>query len=488
MSKKKQLWMFMGSRNHLWIPVVLGVLFGFWYWISSAGLDNDGYWILATGEELTKGIPKENVFTFVEDLQIVIQQWAWCLLCYKIYDAFGSYGIYIMCVILSLAVLAVYVGITKLRGLKWESGVKRGVLFLILMEPFLSIRPTFLTVLLLLLQTYFVERYIKIGKQHNLLPLILLALLEINFHSAVWVMHFIFLLPYLVPEIKNPLITFQKRKFSRKPFVWVIPAMAATGFLNPYGIDGITYLWRSYGKELKEIGIKELQAPAFDNLGILFIAVLVVFALMVQRAKLQNQLIFSSDCYLLCGTFIMGTMHTRNIVYFFFGAMIFSLEMIRRKQEKPPLKPFAGQLAWIAGILVLLSAISWTMENLPFTPKDNATTPVKAVQYLEEQGQQDAKIFTTFNSGGFFEWNGFQCFIDARPELYFKSINEKADVFQDYTALIQSSDPDKMERIIKKYDFDYFCIDEKTKLGLYLELNDYEVVVEGNGYLVFASN
>ena len=65
----------------LWIPLSMGAMALLWYLVSAAGMDNDGYWILATGKELVSGIPKENPFTFVEGLDIVVQQWAWCLLC-----------------------------------------------------------------------------------------------------------------------------------------------------------------------------------------------------------------------------------------------------------------------------------------------------------------------------------------------------------------------------------------------------------------------
>lgn len=472
----------------LWIPLSMGAMALLWYLVSAAGMDNDGYWILATGKELVSGIPKENPFTFVEGLDIVVQQWAWCLLCYRIHAAFGSAGILALCAGLSLAVLAVFQMIGKLRGFGLRSTTLRGVLVLLGMYSFLSIRPTFVTVLLLLLQVYVTERYVRDQKQGVLLALPLLALLETNLHGAVWILHFLFLLPYLVPEIPNPLCTFRKRQFSRKPFLWVVPAMAVTGFLNPYGFDGLSYLWRSYGAELKDIGIQELEAPAFDNLGLLFVVLLVVLAMGIQKAKDRGKSLYSSDCYLLCGTAILGSMHIRNLVYFLAAVLIFSLEFTRTRKRNFQLKHGAGPLSFLAGLLLCGILVIWTAENLPWEAGDSTDTPVKAVSYLEQNGKESARVFTTFNAGGYFEYRGFRCFIDARPELYFQSVNGKADVFQDYTTLVRSSDKKKMDAVLEKYQFEYFCIDNRSSLRLYLDLKGYPVVETGNGYRLYQTS
>lgn len=481
----KKWWDQIGKTELLWIPFVCCALALLWYLVSAGGMDNDGYWILATGRELAEGIPKENPFTFVEGLDIVIQQWAWCLLCYRIYEVFGSAGILVMCAGLSLAVLAVFQAIGKMRGFGRRGSLLRGVLLLLCMQPFLSIRPTFVTVLLLLLQVYVTERYVRDQKQGILLALVPLALLETNLHGAVWILHFLFLLPYLVPEIQNPVCTFRKRQFSRKPFLWAVPAMAATGFFNPYGMDGLAYLWRSYGTELKEIGIQELKAPAFDNLGLLFVVLLVVLAMGIQKAKGQGRGFYSSDCYLLCGTAILGSMHIRNLVYFLAAVLLFSLEVTQAKKWVFQPKHGAGQLTFLAGLLLSGLLLSWTGENLPWEAEDSANTPVKAADYLEQEGEQASRIFTTFNAGGYFEFRGFSCFIDARPELYFKSVNGKADVFQDYTDLIQSADSRKLDAVLETYQFEYFCIDDESSLRLYLDLKGYPVAETGNGYRLY---
>lgn len=479
----KTIWERMG--NTLWIPFTLCALAVFWYLTAAQGMDNDGYWILATGRELAKGITKENPFTFVEGLDIVVQQWAWCLVCFKVYQAFGTTGIYVLCVLLSLAVLAVFGKIGALRGMGWEGSLKRGIPMLLCMYSFLSIRPTYLTVLLLLLQVYVTERYVRDGKQGILLALIPIALLECNFHGAVWILHFLFLLPYLVPEVRNPVFPFRKRQFSRKPFLWVVPAMAVTGILNPYGYDGFAYLWRSYGAELKEIGIQELQAPALDDMGLLFVVLLVILAMWIQRAKDQGSAFYSSDCYLLCGTAILGGMHIRNLVYFFVGVLVFSLGLVRTRSVAFRLKHGAGQLSFLAGLMLSGLVLAWIPQALPWEASDSADTPVKAADYLEGKGAEGARIFTTFNAGGYFEYRGFRCFIDARPELYFASVNGKADVFGDYTTLVKSSDAEELEKVLERYGFTYLCIDKDAKFRLYLDMKGYPVAMEGNGYVLY---
>lgn len=475
----------MTNKKKLWIPVCIGMIFLTWYLVSCKAMDNDGWWILATGRELYNGIPEYNPFTFVEGLKIVIQQWAWCKLCYSMFQKTGIYGVYVICLLLYLGTLISYSVLAKRRGIPINKAVTTGVVFLLFMFPFLSIRPTFFTVFLLMLQMLILEIYIKNGNWKYLLFLIPISLVEINFHSAVWVLHFVFLLPYLVPEIHNPLIDFKKRPFSRKPFLAIIPLMIGAGFINPYGMAGIAYLAKSYGDKLKDIGITELAVPGFDDMGILLFIVLVIYIVWISHKKT----VVSSDFYLLCGTSILGVMHLRNLIYFLFGAMIFVLQMYNPEK---PLKQH-NRNRWTFSIVCLAATMIVCITGLGIVQNlakgsyasDTASTPVKAVEWLSNNEDKDVKIFTTFNAGGYFEWSGFHCFIDARPELYFKEVNGKKDVFQDYSSLLKSRNPKEIREIIDEYDFEYICIDNTSGLNLYLQMEGCSDVLRSKEYTLY---
>ena len=220
--------------------------------------------------------------------------------------------------------------IAKLKQVDTKTALVLSSVMLLIGSNFLSIRPTFITVLLLLWQVCVLEQYRKDGKAWKLWQLVLISFLEINFHAAIWPFHFVMLLPYLVPPIKNFFVKFKPKDYSIKPFLIVIPLMAAVGFLNPYGIDGIKYVFLSYGKELKDAGIVELAAPSFQDSGLVFVLLLAVILWWI--ALHREEKIDAPFFYILCGTAIMGTMHLRNLIYAYVGILLFLCEMVRQNK------------------------------------------------------------------------------------------------------------------------------------------------------------
>ena len=119
------------------------------------------------------------------------------------------------------------------------------------------------------------------------------------------------------------------------------------------------------------------------------------------------------------------------------------------------------------------------IHTVLINPEEMNVHPVKCVQYLDNKNvdKQTTKIYTEFNSGGYFEFKDYHCFIDARPELYFKKLNKKQEVFKDYDTLQITSNISKLEKILQKYQFDYLCVSVNTNLDTYLKLkNNYKIV------------
>lgn len=142
-----------------------------------------------------------------------------------------------------------------------------------------------------------------------------------------------------------------------------------------------------------------------------------------------------------------------------------------------------------AGIMAILITLILSFGFLslqdPFITEDSSRTPVKAVEYLKDK--KDARIYTGFNEGGYFEYMGFQSFMDPRPEIFFKSINKKEDVFRDYLNLRTAKTDALVEKVIQKYDFEYLCASKGSRLDSYL-LRKCDMVVNGNGYRLYQTN
>lgn len=482
----KKLYHFLGE--HLWLWITLFSFMVTYFVLSIQVMDNDGWFILNNGRYILEhGIPYQNPFTWVEGLDIVLQQWLYSVFMYLVYQWLQVPGIFLVCCFLHLGCMALFCKIAKLRQISYKDALVLGSVMFLFSSGFLSIRPTFITIFLLLWQVYVMERYRLDGKTWKLWQLIFISLLEINVHAAIWPFHFVMLLPYLVPPINNIFVMFKPKDYSAKPFIFLIPLMAIVGLLNPYGIDGIKYVFLSYGKELKDAGIVELASPSFQDSGLLYILLLGILLWWIAQHRKEE--LDAPFFYILCGTAIMGTMHLRNLVYAYFGILLFLCEM--RRCHKQNIKSMVcGNLMFaifLGSMAFLWIGISEKVND--YTQDDDLYSPVKAIAYLDEHEDKDVKIFTEFNNGAYFEWSGYRCFVDPRPELYFKKLNHKADVFQEYQELITTTEPEKIDAFFNKYQCDYACVSKRSSLNLYFSMqHGWKPMINSKEYVLYQKN
>ena len=450
--------------------------------------DSDLYFILNEGRKIWEsGIQYYNNQNVVEGLATVVQQWLYAAMCYGVYSIGGEAGMYVLCVLMVAGVALAFSLLAKVKGVPKYNAWAIIVMFIALSVNFVSCRPTMFTVTLLILQVTAVEYYKSTGKKGVLWVLPLLTLIEINCHAALWIMHFLFLLPYVVPSISINGI--QKKDYKVTPILIVSLVMAVTLFINPYGVDGILYLFNSYNDKLKGIGILELEAPALNNqFG--FIAIIGIILLWESLRRCMP----AEYCYLVAGTLVLGCSHIRHLIYLLLAVSILVVE-IAKKTYKPLEKVCKASSGIINALIIVITCVA-VFNSLQVTRgvQDTNRTPIKAVEYLNEHATKDVDIFTEFNSGAFLAWNGYKYFIDARPELYFKSINGKCDVYDECDELTNCDSDETYEKYKIKYDFDYFIVLKvehngavsKPPLGIFLDHDDdYEEVLNTDEYVLY---
>lgn len=470
------------NNKYIHIPLFVMLFTFIAYMVSDIYFDNDGYWIIASGKYIVNhGIPTKNPFTFIKDLNIIIQQWPWAIFCYKVYSQFGNLGLYICTLLIFLADVIMFSKLTKLKNANVSISTLFTLLIFCFSYIFISIRPTMLTVFLLISEIYVLEYYKQTEKKSVLGFLILISFFEINLHSAIWFFHFVFMLPYIVPPIKNPFVKFKEDDMKRKPLFFTMIPMFLVGFLNPYGIKGMLYIVYSFGNQLKNAGISELECWTLKS----FYGLIIIITILIVTYILKKKKIDSATFYLFCGTTIMGFMYKRNLIYFIFGLIILFIELIKDIDFTKINTWFEKQIkytccyVWLVIVIFCILFGKSMIHTVLINPEEMNVHPVKCVQYLDNKNvdKQTTKIYTEFNSGGYFEFKDYHCFIDARPELYFKKLNKKQEVFKDYDTLQITSNISKLEKILQKYQFDYLCVSVNTNLDTYLKLkNNYKIV------------
>ena len=128
---------------------------------------------------------------------------------------------------------------------------------------FIIARPWIFTMLNLIIVLYIMELFYKKNNRKALYFLPLISLIQINIQSSMWFMLFIFMLPYIVD-----LFLKERRRLSSFPLIIIL--MFICGFINPYGLDNILYVVKSYGNYYINNTVTEMLAISLNDKRILF--------------------------------------------------------------------------------------------------------------------------------------------------------------------------------------------------------------------------
>lgn len=454
-------------------------------------MDTDNYFILAEGRDiLENGIKYTNSFTVVDGLDIVVQQWSWCVLIYWIYSILGNLGLILVCIAETVIIGVLLFLLGRIKKVDSSTLLILVSVFLYLFSEFISTRPNAITIILLLLQLLILEKCKCSNNKYAgiLIPLsmMVIMLLEINIHASMWIFHFLFLLPYVFPPIKNFATNFKKRRYNNVPFLVSFLPMIGVLFVNPYGVDGILYLFRAYGNELNSIGIAELQRVEITSLTGAMLVISLLFYIGAYMVKKKP--ISAETFYLFIGTFILGCMCYRNYYYACIGFFMLLCDFLKgkdhgtihdfiNKQTKPVMLIAACGLTFCVWYAVDTGAhqeIDWEGE------------PIKAAEYLDNNATSDATVYTEFNNGAYMEWKGYKVYIDARPELFMKEINGKEDILSEFLGVYYDLDLKMYQDFVSKYGFDYYLVEEASLMDAYLQCDkNCNLVVEGEGYRMY---
>ena len=236
----------MGKTCGYYLLMVSGCFFG------SFILSCDVYYFIPSGAYIEQyGLPHELMFSVHagEHFHYIMQQWLFALWNWKVYQAFGLYGI-LFCGYLTKIVLLLLLH----RLLLHASGGRRGLAFA---ETFFAGffvlmmnigRPYMLTCGFLLIELLFLQqlRAHPERRRYGYLLFPLLSVLEINLHAAMWPMLLVFLLPYFFESTLGRLAFFSSRFDSTRAIPWRTLAVYAAlifvvALLNPYGLEMLGY-------------------------------------------------------------------------------------------------------------------------------------------------------------------------------------------------------------------------------------------------------
>lgn len=270
--------------------------------------DADTYFLVNLGRYvLGNGFPTVDPFTIHENLTLVAQQWLSGIIFWETYKNFGVDGLRLTNAICGAALVLIY-----WRLCLYVSGDNRTLSFVLslivglLVTPSIVPRPQILSTLLLLSEVFLLEKFTRTENFKFLLPLPLVSIMLINCHAAIWLMSLVVCLPFLF--VKN----LRHEKFLLAAMIGIF----ICGLINPYGLDAMTYVFRSYGVGLINAHVPEMFTPtAHDLRGKCFYLFEVLLIFSLAKFKVPWRYIFLSG-----GITFMAIMHERNLILFYFLA------------------------------------------------------------------------------------------------------------------------------------------------------------------------
>lgn len=454
--------------------------------------DNDVWFLLSSGRYvLNHGIPYTDPLSMHQGLAFVMQQWLSAAIFWADYSRFGAAGlIALIALVYACFMAAAFRFCMRLSQGNFLVSYAVALLGGSLLHPFMVTRPDAITALTLMLEMVLLEGYIGTGKLRYLALLPVLSLTEVNLHSSMWILLFLVLLPYLIDAFSFQLFFIRGQGYPKLPLFVSAALMTAAGFLNPYGVWAMTYLFRSYGYSYITNSILEMRPPDINTgagkliFGTLLAVAAVYFFYRKGGTRLRYVLLALGTAYMALSS---GRSYQLFIVCGFFPLAC------RLKDLRPPEKPLvpAGPKTQRLrrGLVLLLCAELaavgiWRGASLPDAVKPPAEA--SAVDYIQKNAAGGQGIlYTGFNEGGYAEFKGLKPYMDPRAEVFVKANNRQFDYMYEYILMLRGRL--YYRDFLDKYRFPYVLANIRNDpLSTDLPHDpDYRMVYRDAGYCVY---
>lgn len=444
-------------------------------------IDNDLWFLLNHGKYvLEQGFPLIEPFTIHQGLNFVMQQWLSGVLFFGVWSLLGSLGVRLLVALcLGLSLWVFYRLVMRTSKGHFFPSFLLTLSFGLLISNFMLTRPYIFSIPIFLLELLVLETYKDHGKKRLLWWLPIFSLLLINLQGAMWLMLFVLITPYLIDAFSFRLGRFTGKHEKKWPILLSVLVMAIVGFINPYGWQGMTYLFRSFGvSEINSLVTEMYPATLQGTLGpLIFITILgatLAYALYPQKdIPLRYLLLFLGTAYLSLSA-QRGLMFLAICALFPLGFL--GRELILRRIEastNKKLQFFRGGLL----VLILLVVFLYGARKPLFMK--NYVSDYTMLRETVQQVQKDQEVgevilYTGYNDGNLAEYYGIPAYLDTRAEVFLKSNNGQKDILKEYYHLQRGwLSPGTF---LETYGFTHLILREKDSLRVYLA-NDPDYVL-----------
>lgn len=430
--------------------------------------EGDYFWHIKAGEYMVKHhvILTKDVFSWnLTGKYWFSHEWLFEIILYIFYKLFGNLHIYIYTFICFFILLLSIFILHKKEYLKNIPFSLVWLIMSIVFIHFLQARPHLITFILISLLIYILFDLYNNENSKKIYFIPLISLLWVNIHGGS--SNLIYILPILF--IISGLFTFNSSKieskiYSKKQFFKYILCIVL-GFIplliNPHGIKMIIYPYNNMANKLMISTISEWQPTNLNDIQhyIYFIIVFIIFLFLFlskKKIRLIDFILFLSSLYLG-----LKSIRFWPFIYIFMSHSIFYYINERK------LDPGTNIILLILSIICILAFASNT-SLLKLKPIKIVSD--QAINILKKENPK--RLYNYYDYGGYLIYKDIDVSIDGRADLYSEyNYKDYLDIFYlkyDYN------------KLLNKYNFDYFIIPRKSGLSTYLNQNNKYLCIYKN--------
>lgn len=457
-------------------------------------LQNDTFYTIKVGEYIAQnGIGNLTTDPFSwHELPYTFPHWLYDLSIFGIYSLGGMTGIYISTIILTCILgLSIYFTSNKISK---NAPVSALITFIsmYLLQPYLAARAQLVTFSLMVLTIYLIEKFLENAKKRYAVGLVVLSLLIVNLHMAVWPFFFVLFIPYFFEYVvslniftfdlilkakilwqryrakdgyekriaelrekieqnkqkraeiqKNPYKIRVTRNDNIKKLFWVVVICACMGIFTPTGLTTpYTYLYKTMSGNTMQVINEHLPLDLASNQD--FVAFFVMFIVVLTFIDIKIDL--KHLCYYL-GILYLALNARRQVSMFLVICTPILAKLIGEIFEKYAPKLQEDLMKIITNFYgkVIFTTIVIIISIQEFKPKineqyyTNQDYPIYAAEWIKENlDYKNIKLFNEYNYGSYLIYEGIPVMIDSRCDLYTPQYNTKTgnptdgqDIFMD---------------------------------------------------------
>ena len=486
------------------IVIILIILFAIS--ITPKTLQNDTFYTIKVGELIVKNhnIDMKERFSWHEGLKYTYPHWLYDVIIYLIYNMSGMVGIYISTCVFSAILGVIFFEVNKKINKNYVMSFFITILAIYMLKDFITARAQLVTYILFVLQIYCIEKLLKTANKKYGIYLIIISLLMVNLHVAVWPFSFILYLPYIVEYI-IAIIIYKKRKNigenqkllinrneNTKILIIFMIICAFTGIITPLGATPYTYLINTMKGTTTAYISEHAPIVIINNMDVICVIGILLEVLIFTKTKIKL-----SDLLMLSGLTLLMFYSQRQKSIFIIIGLIFANRIIynffEEYYDKLDEILIEGLLKkWVIAIIILsltISDICLIVGNNKQEYIDETIYPVNMSEYIlsyfKDIGFENLRLFNEYNYGSYLLYKGIPVFIDSRADLYSPEFNKGVNIFEDFMK-INNLEKD-FEEIVEKYKITHIILNKNYYIYKTIKKidNKYKLLKEDDNFVFY---